>query len=87
MRANTIPWDQEKEGFSFRRRNPSEAVKKLEYAPLTPTLSRKGRGWTYWNKTEIPSPLMGEGEGGGDLWDFFTPSKFRVFLSPFGKGG
>jgi hypothetical protein len=35
--------------------------------PPHPTFSRPGRGKTYWNTKEIPSPLMGEGEGEGEV--------------------
>jgi hypothetical protein len=34
----------------------------------------QGSRLTYWNMKGIPSPLMGEGEGGGDLGDYFTAS-------------
>ena len=43
----------------------------MEYAPLRPA---RGEG-EHTEIKKIPSPLMGEGEGGGDLWDFFTPSE------------
>ena len=49
-----------------------EKVSEIWNIPPHPTLSRQGEGK---HKKEIPSPLMGEGEGGGELGGYFTASE------------
>jgi hypothetical protein len=66
--------------------NPSLAkggVEKVKYSP--PALCREGSGYKYRNRKGSPSLLTEESEGGGDLWDSFTPSGgeggFKFFVN------
>jgi hypothetical protein len=49
-------------------------VKKWGKASLTFPAPGRGEGKHIRIRKEIPSPLTGEGQGGGDLGNFFTPS-------------
>jgi hypothetical protein len=49
-------------------------VKKLKYAPLTPPSPARGEGKIDKIRKKFPSPLIGEGEGGGDVRDYFRAS-------------
>jgi len=50
-----------------------EGVKKLEFAP-SPYPLPAGERVNLLKLKKIPSPLTGEGQGGGDFGDFFTAS-------------
>ena len=42
--------------------------------PLTLPSPARGEGQHIEIKNRFPPPRTGEGEGGGDLWDYFTAS-------------
>ena len=50
------------------------SCEKIGIRPLTLPSPRGGEGKYIEIQKEIPSPSTGEGQGGGDFGNFFTPS-------------